>query len=85
MGGTIGGRRGAIILVPCLFGIADCRLLCKGKADWPEDLEGGRAAASITALPFQISLSACLPRFPVVKVEAIERGENTRATLPALS
>ena len=36
----------AIILVPCLFGIADCRLLCKGKADWPEDLEGGRAAAS---------------------------------------
>ena len=33
----------AIILVPYLLGIADCRLLCKGRADWPEE---GRAAAS---------------------------------------
>ena len=33
----------AMILVPCLLGVADCGLLCKGKADWPE--EGGAAAS----------------------------------------
>ena len=36
----------AIILVPCLLGIADCGLLCKGKADWPEGAAGGGAAVS---------------------------------------
>ena len=36
----------AIILVPCLLGIVDCGLLCKGKADWPEGAEGGGAAVS---------------------------------------
>ena len=39
-----------IILLPCLLGIADCSLLCKGKSDWPEGgrvgPEGGGAAVS---------------------------------------
>ena len=53
-----------VILVPCLLGIVDCGLLCKGKADWPEGAEGGGAAVS------QMPPVAQVP--PVAPMAAVE-------------